>query len=265
MAAVPRLGSDHDNLSVGGDGHVLFFSTKASLAPGDTDGKLDGYRYDADSGSLERITRATPGGSDNGPFDANGLFTSGKGRLPQDVSFRRTVSEDGRTAVFMTAEGLDPNDQDGKRNVYIWRDGRVTAIRGSLADSQGETFTVSMSGESVAFVTDAKLLPADGDGAKDIYVARDGGGFASPVPPIPCEGERCQEPFLGQPAIETAPSETTVDAGNLPPPPPKCRRGFVRKHGKCVKRPGGKKAAHKANDHRKAQKRHAKTNRGAGK
>ncbi len=106
-------------------------------------------------------------------------------------------------------------------------------------------------------------MPQDGDEALDVYDARVDGGF-SPLSPSPCEGEACRPPVSPVPAIYDAPpSATFTGAGNVSPPasvaikpkskskPAKCKTGFTKKHGKCVKRKSKKAKATKAGDGRR--------------
>ncbi len=97
------------------------------------------------------------------------------------------------------------------------------------------------------------------EGMKAIYDARVDGGFpAAASPPACTTADACRTPVSPQPSIYGAPSsQTFVGAGNLAPPeakpkakpkakPVKCKRGFVKKKGKCVRKTGkkAKKSAH---------------------
>ncbi len=243
--ALPRLGADVEDLSVGGDGHILVFASKAPLSADDQDGgQPDVYRYDSLSGALERVSKADPGATDNGAFAARVLAGEVNPGV-QSVSFLRTVSENGRTIVFASKEGLAPGaagaeSSDGEGILYIWRDGTLTVIP-RAARGFGQ---VSMSGEQIGMGSDEKLLPEDGDSVNDAYVLRAGGGFPIVVPPAPCEGEACQGTPSPRPAEQGATS-TAPTAGNAKESPPRpCRKGSVRRHGKCVK-PRAKKQHHK--------------------
>lgn len=246
-AAVPLLGSDPEDPSTGGDGHILVFLTQAALTPDDTDGtRADLYRYDAEGGSLQRISTAAPGGSDGGAFTVS-VVTGRSGEtphFPQSLYFRRAVSEDGRTIAFATEEALDPSDADVAPSSYVWHDGAVTVIGGSLVDSGGELLPVASTSGDVGFVSGKQLLPEDGDSAKDVYVARVGGGFEPPVPPVPCQGEGCQEPFQAQPESKGAASESFSGQGNVKKPAPGCPKGKhrVKRKGRsrCVPNKAGK-------------------------
>ena len=79
--------------------------------------------------------------------------------------------------------------------------------------------------------------------------ARVGGGFAEPIEE-PCLGEACKGPLSDPPALLGPGTPGFFGPGN-PKRPKKCRKGFVRKHGKCVKK-----------KHRRQKKRQAGHNRG---
>ncbi len=229
--AVPRLGADLEDTSVGGDGRVLVFETTQALSADDTDGgKADLYRYEAETGELERVTTADPGGEDNGFFSASAPERTQAGTEAghMSVSFYRWVSEDGDTIVFNSKEKLDPLDQDTGESPYIWQEGELTPL-----PFPAKQQVVSMSGDSVAFVFGNSLLPEDGDGAKDVYVARANGGYPIPIPPAPCSGEACQGAPGPRPGAQMISSEAPR-AGNVKQAP--CRKGQSRRRGRCVKK-----------------------------
>lgn len=249
-SAVPVLGTDLFDQSVGGDGHIFVFVSKTSLLPLDADGGFrDEYRYNSDTGNLEQVTVAAPGGSANGSFSAGregaGNATSETG--PQALYFNRTVSEDGDTIVFRTEEPLDPTDTNEASNAYIWYRGSTTALPFAAMPN------VSASGNQVTFETTAKLLPEDGDGAKDVYAARVDGGFPPRVVIPPCVAEACQGPPAPQPGKVSLPTESTNGVGNAPPCPTgkhrvsrkgksRCADSKHRKHHKhAVKRHGARR------------------------
>ena len=229
-AAVPTLGADPEDQSLGGDGRLFAFFSHASLTPEDTDGgSADVYRYDSESGQLLRISAAAPGGSDNGAADVRPSAES-EGVGPQALFLGRWISEDGNTIAFAGEEGLDPADTNGAENSYIWHAGSLTAL------PFGSEATVSMSGQQIAFVTEKRLLPADGDSARDVYVARAGGGYPIVPPPPPCQGEACQGSSAAPPALLGVASQA-LRAGN-PHRAPRCRKGAVRRRGACRCRKG---------------------------
>lgn len=243
--SVPAFGKDPLNYSEGGDGHILALLSNAALTPDDTDGGFaDFYRYDADTDRLERVSRAAPGGNDNGPFkvtfegtgakSASKSFIGNLGPEPGSRFLSRRISEDGETIAFVTGEKLSPEDTDGAENAYIWTRGRLTSV------PTGGTPSVSASGKEVVFTTGSQLLVEDGDGASDVYAARIDGGFPIPVPPVPCSGEACQGAPGPQPANNPTTTETAPSGGNV--------QEKAQKH----------KKKHKKHRHKKHKKRHGK-------
>ncbi len=209
-SAAPLLGSDRSNQAIGGDGHILAFISSASLTPEDTDGGArDIYRFDSTTQNLELVSKAAPGGEDGGPSGVTLPSNFANNTVPR-ILFRRWMSEDGGSIVFMTTEGLDPTDVDGGESAYLWRDGTVTAV----GQSRNLAPTVSFDGTEVVFNSDDQLLPEDRDAATDIYVARADGGYPFPVPSVPCTGEACQTQS-SRPAGQGAASDSFVGAGNL--------------------------------------------------
>src|SRR4029077_19493995 len=100
------------------------------------------------------------------------------------------------------------------------------------------------------FASAQRLIPRDSDSAYDIYDARVGGGFIEPHPSLACEGEGCSATVVGAPVCATPPSVTFNGPGNITPPsvptqpvvkakakskPVKCKKGHVKRKGKCVK------------------------------
>jgi hypothetical protein len=243
---VPAMGADGDD--IGGDGHVLLFKSRAQLTGNDIDGsRRDVYRYDSETGSTQCIS-CLPGG-DSAPADDTALITAGvetvgaKGNPlgPAFVSLGRWVSEDGKAVVFATGASLLSGDNNGSLDDYLWRDGQLQRLPGSdLLDAP----TISSDGSAVAFRSADPLLPQDGDTVADLYVARSEGGFPIPIVAPDCAGEACQEPFHSQPTSSAVASEAPLSPGNVTEKPPKCKKGFVRRKGKCVKRHPGKKHHH---------------------
>ena len=122
----------------------------------------------------------------------------------------------------------------------------------SGGDSEASSWFIgaSESGNDAFIVTRAQLAPEDENDAFDVYDARVGG--SRPVSPPACTGTGCQGIPAPPPTFATPPSATFNGVGNFPPtaeavkpaakPKPKprpevkrCKRGRVRKRGKCVK------------------------------
>jgi hypothetical protein len=215
---VPIKGTDAQGREVGGDGHILVFRTKARLTPDDTDSARDIYRYNAEAGTLERISAAGPGPVGNAEIDVEKNTSSGGGGT--DYGERgRWVSEDGETILFTTAEGLLPGDVNGLEDVYMWRHGHLYELPGGTRFNsvlRANTPSMSADGSEIAYHTSKRLLPSDGDSAQDVYVARVNGGFPTPTE-TECDGEACQGPPAAAPGQTGATTGAFAGAGNVRP------------------------------------------------
>lgn len=194
---VPVTGEDAGGDEVGGDGHVLVFQSYAAFTADDSDGgELDVFRYDATADEIERLSKAAPGGADNGPIDVDergNLFLKLVGT--EFAESGRWVSEDADTVVMRTQEGWAADDTNGVYDSYMWRDGQLYRLPGSTDgsflganESRAERQpAVSHDGSVVAYVTPSQVLAGDGDLVGDVYVARVNGGYESPDPGLPCD------------------------------------------------------------------------------
>jgi hypothetical protein len=225
------------------DGHILVFTSAAPLTADDADeGHADVFRYEADAGALTCVSCS--GEPDTAPADAvAGPAPSDLPPGPEAVERIRWASEDGNLIAFTTAAPLVADDVDGKENAYIWYDGQLTRLPGSVGDpSIAPQPTVSADGRQVAIQTASALLPQDGDAAEDVYVARVDGGFFQALSGAPCQGQAClgsAAPPPGSPAIG---SNTFVGKGNVKP-----RHHKAKKHHKKKKKKG--KGRHRGKGH----------------
>jgi hypothetical protein len=266
LLPVPELGRNAEGDQVGGDGHILAFPSKAPLVAGDSDGThTDVFRYDADTEELVRVTKAVPGGDDDGAFDiGDGVNFASLGTDYAEA--RRHVSEDGKTVVFTTVAGLVPGDVNGTIDYYLWREGKLYRLPG-VVNVFNATLALSHDGSTVAFTTTSSLLPQDGDASPDAYIVRAGGGF--PVPPessicVPNGGEGCQGPGGATPAAPNPGSANLTGPGN--PKSTGCPKGKRRVKGRCVSKHRGRHhRGHKKQARQGTSTRHANTDRRAAK
>jgi hypothetical protein len=182
--------------------------------------------------------------------------------------FTRNISADGNRVFFDSPEKLVAADVNGDAgcpltgswdtrvcaDVYEWEaagSGSCTEASSAYSDlnrgciyllssgtsAQPSYFVdASASGDDVFIDTYSQLVPQDRDEFADIYDLRVGGGLASqhPTAAVPCEGEAC----LGSrsSASEAPSSGTATFHGPGNPPATRCKRGKVRRHGRCLKR-----------------------------
>jgi len=203
------------------------------------------FRFDNVDSVIECVSCASPFDPEPalGVENEAGALING---LPVDgVPGRVYESGDGSYAFFVTPSALVPGDQNGEvpaepascgegcpehpggspsNDVYEWRG---VGVRGcvrlagcvSLISPGTDGYLVGLlgsahEGRDVFFTTHSGLVAADNDGAGDIYDARIGGGFPTPVSPVECEGDACSTP-VSPPVDQTPSSSTFRGPGNL--------------------------------------------------
>lgn len=258
-------GESREVQTAGPDGRFLLFSSFAQLLPGDTDTTKDLYRYDAQSGRLDRVSVGEEG------HDANGNNNAFNVEIPalrqneqaqEDYNLTsRAISEDGSRVVFATAEPLSQFAGNHLVNAYEWHkepgwgEGRVSLVSnghdeepvgGQPIGGQRSEVVITPSGRDIFFRTVQGLVPQDTDGAVDVYDARLGAGFPpAPVQRRECWGEACRGPLTNPAPLLVpgsvlqapgegfaAPAPATAAAKKATKRCPKARRPS---HGKCVK------------------------------
>lgn len=211
-------------------GNFLAFLSKERLTPFENEGQEEIYLYDAEGASLNCVTCSSDA------FPAAGYVTLSEG---YDVTSPRNhllqnVSTNGRV-FFETSRGLLPRDSNGKADVYEYEAGRLHLISSGSGLSGSRFLDASASGGDIFFTTGDRLVGWDKDSNVDAYDARVAGGLPEPPPPPPpCEGDSCQPaPVV---PVDPTPASSTFDGEGNVVQPHHCRRGRVRRHGKCVKR-----------------------------
>lgn len=242
--------------TAGPDGRFLVFSTYARLAASDTDSSRDVYLYDAQTGTLDRVSSGEEGGDENGngDFDATIASVPTDGRQFEHARMgTRAISEDGSRVAFTTSEPLSEDAVNGLANAYEWHkeageagEGQVSLISSGNSIEPVQDVVLDPSGGDVFFQTAQGLVPQDTDGAPDVYDARIGGGF----PPLeaqrePCSGDACQGP-LTNPAPLLVPGSEAQAAGENLPAPAKKATAKKKAVSKKKKKKGKKGKAHRA-------------------
>jgi hypothetical protein len=235
--------------------HLAFVSSR-SLTGYDNRGadgipRSEVFLYDANAQDLTCVSCNPTGERPLGGSTMPGAYANGGAPAATRAYKPRTLAENGRRVFFESNDNLALRDRDTSTqqvdgDVYEWEasgagscaqpEGCV-ALVSSGRETAGATFLdASASGDDVFFLTADSLVAADG-GFADIYDARVGGGFAEPPKPIECVGDACQ--FLPSEPEDPTPGTLVPSTGNPPPAatkPKACRKGFVRKRGRCVKR-----------------------------
>jgi hypothetical protein len=221
------------------------------------------FRYDAAAQRLVCVSCGAPQyGSPAGQTELRA--TSGTYR-------RRALAADG-SVFFDTPSRLLAQDNNGVSDVYEWSPVGVGECSEASVTFSGESggclysissgtspepsyfVDASESGEDAYFLTAQSLVAGDRDNQISVYDARVNGGIPAQNGSVEgpgCQGlAACRPPAGEPPARPFAASATSSGPGDLVSPPSKpvvkpvvkpkpkaksCKRGSVRKHGKCVK------------------------------
>jgi hypothetical protein len=255
------------------DGRFLVFSSKAHLqGTGDTSGNGSNvaqlFEYDNKDHGVARVSigqqgeylcsqtaLAEPGFNCNGNVQSaqqaptvqrQDYFEGDEAARPNmnvDVTGDGTVFFESKDSLTPDAVNGFPNTSPGFPNVYEYHDGNVFLIsdghEAPVGESGGKPLTKTQlvgaagDGEGVLFLTADSLVPQDGNTQVSLYDARIDGGFPAP-PLVPgCTSEACRGAASAAPTSPTVGSVTQHGSGNEQPAR-KCRKGKVRRRGKCV-------------------------------
>jgi hypothetical protein len=184
------------------------------------------------------------------------FFNSNDALVPQDVNGTEDVYQY-EPLGFENAEGKHRCTLESA--TFSARSGGcVGLISSGTSSEESALLDASETGGDVFFLTASKLAPQDYDTSLDVYDAHECTTSspcvapAAAVPP-PCITEAsCKASPTPQPGIFGAPSSATFSgAGNVIPTPTskgvpkkktvKCKRGFTKKHNKCVKKAKAKR------------------------
>jgi hypothetical protein len=258
----------HSRADLTPDGRFLVFtSTTPHLTADDTSTAAQIFEYDAQTGSLVRVSIGQDGYNDNGNTDTAGASIVSPGYLsshPAEYWSGLAVSADGSYVFFQSSDGLTPraiNHQllagtEGAKtyvnNIYEYHDGEVYLISDgrdvtqAYGSSSVNLIGTDASGADVLFSTEDALAPQDTDTNLDIYDARIGGGFPAPAPAPECSGDACQGPLGPAPTLLSPGSEFQAGESNTLPVPPalskvqKKRKSKAKAKAKVGHKPGRK-------------------------
>jgi Tol biopolymer transport system component len=148
-------------LSLSSNGRfVAFGSFATNLVAGDTNGKVDVFVHDRNTGATVRVSIASDGTQGN------------------DESFSPAISSDGRFVAFQSdATNLVPNDTNNRSDIFVRDRQTGTTERISVASdgiqANGDSISpaISSNGRFVAFSSEASnLVAGDTNNKADIFV-----------------------------------------------------------------------------------------------
>src|SRR3954452_11165323 len=140
---------------VSADGSTVVFFTTDSLSPDDTDdGAIDVYEH---SGGVTRLVSKPEDGVPP-PFIPFAFYSP-----------LVSISADGRRVAFATDQQLVADDSDFSQDVYVYDRETGKVMLASGASSSATAALARLGGDHVYFETTEGLVPADIDGASDVY------------------------------------------------------------------------------------------------
>jgi hypothetical protein len=247
------------------DGHSLVFESRRNLTGYDNEGQpgltpaLEVFVYSSESDKLSCASCLPDGEPPEGISKPDGTWL----QFSFNSKFMdRWIADGGGEVFFDSKQALVPQDTNGRTDVYEWEPegvgscsvglsstvdgGCVFLLSSGSAPSDSDFVEASGDGSEVFFATRARLVPQDEDERQDVYDARVDGGF--PRLALACTGTGCQGVPPAPPVFATPASVTFAGVGNFSPPTNNpsvksktktggkaCRRGYVKRRGKCVK------------------------------
>ncbi len=150
-----------------------------TLAPGNASASRDDTLFIAASPHLERVLFTTRSSLVADDKSCDDIYLRDGNQLTLVSDWARTggncrnapypfTDEGVSTIAFATASAIDSSDSDGRRDVYVWKQG-VTAPVALASSRPVDVVAVSGNGAAVFVATRASLTPDDSDTAEDIY------------------------------------------------------------------------------------------------
>ena len=180
-----QANGDSTQPALSADGRVIaFYSAATNLVRGDTNGVVDLFVHDRDTGTTTRVSVASDGTQgDGGAGPATSCVTGSTGPPTCSVGTPPSLSGDGRLVVFASdATNLVPRDRNASADVFLHdrATGETSLLSrrsdGTQADAMSYEPVISADGAVVAFTSGATNLVEGvasgelGDGVADVYV-----------------------------------------------------------------------------------------------
>jgi hypothetical protein len=192
------------------------------------------YLYDVEHGTLSCVSCNPSGTPPSGGAAIHWPVKQGRNEFLSNSYPQRNVANSGQV-FFETLDPLVPRDINGRRDVYEYDAGTLSLISTGVSEEGSHFLDATPDGSDVFFSTTQRLLPRDTDSVYDYYDAHVGGGFVEPSSTTPpCDGESCRGPGGSAPASASPATAAFEGPGN--PTAVRCRKGAVRRHGRCVKK-----------------------------
>jgi hypothetical protein len=212
------------DFQVNPNGNDAAFTTALSLKPGfENRGFSEVYRYDAFEDQALCVS-----------CDPSNAPAVGKASL---ASNGLSLTEDGRV-FFNSLDPLVLSDTNDQQDAYEWEEGTVDLISSGINENASSVLSAGSDGTDVYFFTHEKLAPQDENGpVVKIYDAREEGGFFVSPSKQPCKAsDECHGAGTVPAPVPEIQSTQGTNGQVAEEKSPRCKKRFVRKNGKCVKK-----------------------------
>jgi hypothetical protein len=179
------------------------------------------YVYDVTADTLACAScvpgTSTATGHSGEPF---AIDAASHGQIEVEHYQARTVTDDG-TVFFTSPDDLLPlQDSNHMNDVYAYRDGHLRLVSRGTPDMASRFLDATPDGKTIFLSTDDPIAPSDTDEETDVYMTREGAGFAytPPVVAPPCSGGDCRDQGTAAPSQSVAATVTFNGPGDLPVP-----------------------------------------------
>jgi hypothetical protein len=234
-------------------GDYAIFTTRQPLDEGfDNMGHAEVYRYDASNQALTCVscppTNAVATGDAN--LGSGGLSLADDGRVFFDTQEPIVLRDgDARVDVYEWEERGAGNCNPENANYFSTHETCLSLISSGTSQFDSRLLSASADGRDAFFFTHDSLAPQDENGpVAKLYDARgDGGFFVVPPRALCAASDECHGP--GTEAAPPLPVRTLAGTpGNHRQGKP-CRKGLVRKHGRCVRKKHRQRRRHRKRHH----------------
>jgi DNA-binding beta-propeller fold protein YncE len=174
-------------------------------------------------------------GIDCASCNPTGERASGEASLPANGL---GLSDDGRV-FFNSDESLVDRDLNERLDAYEWKSGKgIELISPGTSPFASSLLGISADGIDAYFFTHDTLVPADQNGSRvKVYDARTQGGYPIVPAAVPCKAsDECHGPGTEAPPAPAIKTIAGTPVGNAKRAPTACKRGFVKRRGKCVRK-----------------------------
>jgi len=216
---------DERPVQVTPDGAHLVFDSAAVALTGNASGNPQVFEYDANTSTLELVSRPQTGFAGAGIEDTSRIPAPNFAKSPTNPTQGLALSDTGTGVAFSSEAQLTPYALNGHNNVYAASEGNAYLISNGQDTSPpnevnrrggAELIGIDPTGSNIYFSTVSKLAPQQQDSQRNIYDARVEGGFAEPSESLGCSGDGCQAERPEMPPQPTPVTASTRPGDNLP-------------------------------------------------